>query len=317
MNVVAPCVVLDNLPCSSKKELTDVGRSLLRQKNGTVVFRQKFTQQGFTLVELIMVIVLLGVMAVGVSSFIGLSTQTYINVAQRDELVASARFAIERLNREVRNAVPNSIRINSNSTTQCLEFLPIVASTNYVDIAVAPEPASNTFTVIPFVDNNNNTYVINNNDVVVVYPLYPTDIYTDLTDNTGKIFGINAINTTAIPWVITLDHIVSGGIGDVFSQDSPNKRLYIANTPVSYCANNGNLIRYNNYNITANNYILPNGANSALMAENLATVSSLTPIFTIQPATLKRNAQVQIKLDFTQDGEHVIFANDIHLVNVP
>jgi len=285
------------------KLTANVGRSSLRQ------FR---AQQGFTLVELIMVIVLLGVMAVGITGFIGLSTQTFLKVSERDELVSSARFAVERLNREVRNAVPNSFRVNSNSSTQCLEFLPIVASTNYVDISVSPETASNTLTVIPFVDNNNNTYVLNSNDVVVVYPLYPTDIYTDITDNSGKIFGINAINTSAIPWVITLD---AGSY--LFTQDSPNKRLYIANKPVSYCVNNGQLTRYNNYNITNTTYITPNSANAVLMAENLAAVNVAKPVFTIQPPTLKRNAQVQIRFDFTRDGEHIEFANDIHLVNVP
>ncbi len=317
MNVVAPCVTRDNLPYSSKTEQAGVGRSLLRQKNSFVVSRQKCTQQGFTLVELIMVIVLLGVMAVGISGFIGLSTQTYINVAQRDELVASARFAIERLNREVRNAVPNSVRINSNSSTQCLEFLPIVASTDYVDIAVAPEPASDTLTVIPFVNHNNNAYILNSGDIAIVYPLYSSEIYGDLTNHIGKVFGISSINTTAVPWIITLDHVVVGGVGNLFAQDSPNKRLYIANTPVSYCVNNGKLIRYDNYNIVANSYVEPSNASPALMAENLAAVSSSAPIFTIQPATLKRNAQVQIKLGFTQNDEHVIFANDIHLVNVP
>ena len=326
-NFVAPRITRDNQQ-QSKIAHTSVGWRMRHEcppnlshhivvggqnAHPTKLAFQPSLQQGFTLVELIMVIVLLGIMAVGISGFIGLSTQTYINVAQRDELVASARFAVERLNREVRNAVPNSFRVNSNSSTQCLEFLPIVASTTYIDIPVAPEIASNTFTVIPFVNNNNNTYVLNINDVVVVYSLYSTDIYTNLTDNIGKVFGLKAINTTAVPWVISLDHTA----GDVFSADSPNKRLYIANKPVSYCINNGNLTRYSDYNIIASSYIVPTNANSALMAEKLAPISNITPIFTIQPATLKRNAQIQIRLDFIRDGEHIIFANDIHLVNVP
>ena len=89
--------------------------------------------KGFTLIELVTVIVLLGIMATGIGGFITLSTQTFVNVSERDELLASARFAIERLNREVSNAVPNSIRIATDidSNRQCLEFMPIQASTSY------------------------------------------------------------------------------------------------------------------------------------------------------------------------------------------
>jgi MSHA biogenesis protein MshO len=60
---------------------------------------------GFTLIELVMVILLLGILAAGVTSFIGLSTQTYLNVTERDEIISTARFALERLNREVRNSL--------------------------------------------------------------------------------------------------------------------------------------------------------------------------------------------------------------------
>ena len=83
---------------------------------------------GFTLLELIIVIVLLGVMSVGISGFITLSTQTYLNVSERDKLLSSARFAVERLNREIRNSVPNSIRITPItllSTQQCLSLIHI------------------------------------------------------------------------------------------------------------------------------------------------------------------------------------------------
>ena len=100
---------------------------------------------GFTLMELIIVIIIMGVMSVGIAGFIKLSTQTYLNVTERDELLANARFAVERLNREVRNALPNSIRTDNNVTTNCLEFVPIKTSTVYTQIAVAPEPITTTF----------------------------------------------------------------------------------------------------------------------------------------------------------------------------
>ena len=111
---------------------------------------------GFSLIELIVVIVILGILATGISTFISFGTQVYTDATDREKIISSARFAIERLNREIRTAVPNSIRINDNGSTgiitakQCIEFTPIVLSTIYTDIAVAPEPASNKIEVISF-----------------------------------------------------------------------------------------------------------------------------------------------------------------------
>ena len=66
---------------------------------------------GFTLVELVMVILLLGVMATFSSQFIGIGTQIYGDASRREQLMSDARFAMERLNREVRDAVPGSVRV--------------------------------------------------------------------------------------------------------------------------------------------------------------------------------------------------------------
>jgi len=64
--------------------------------------------RGFTLVELVMVILLLGVMATFTSQFIGIGTQIYGDASRREQLMSDARFALERLNRELRDAVPGS-----------------------------------------------------------------------------------------------------------------------------------------------------------------------------------------------------------------
>ena len=91
--------------------------------------------RGFTLMEMILVIIILGIMGAGISGFISLSTQSYLNATNRDELIGNARFVIERLSRELRNAVPNSIRVQSwaGNRLQCIQFTPIVASTVYTD----------------------------------------------------------------------------------------------------------------------------------------------------------------------------------------
>lgn len=59
--------------------------------------RQAQRQHGFTLIELILVITILGVISVSVAQVISLSAQIYITGAERNRLVSDARFIILRL----------------------------------------------------------------------------------------------------------------------------------------------------------------------------------------------------------------------------
>ncbi|HCM47676.1 MAG TPA: hypothetical protein DIS98_09280 [Colwellia sp.] len=267
----------------------------------------KRVQSGFTLMELIIVIIIMGVMSVGIAGFIKLSTQTYVNVTERDELLANARFAVERLNREVRNAVPNSMRVRSNGIIRCLEFVPIITSTIYTEIPVAPETAVNTLTVIPFQLPNTT------NHVVIVYPLNSAEVYQSHNVSSGKAFLISEY-----PESTTVDGLDIMKLANAvqFNEDSPTNRAYIFNTPVSYCLNGSTLIRYVGYDFNASQLLPPffvNGSNS-LMAENIDFSSSS---FTVFQASLRRNAVIQIKLNFTRDGEEMIFDNAIHIINIP
>ncbi|MFT5635936.1 MAG: MSHA biogenesis protein MshO, partial [Cognaticolwellia sp.] len=129
-------------------------------------------QQGFTLVELVTVIVILGVVATSITSFLRFGTKSYTDAADREALISTARFVIERLNREVRHALPNSIR-TIGADNQCLEFVPIDKSAIYLDIPVAPEPANNSVDVVMLADS-----LLPTTQYVAVYALNSNDIYS-------------------------------------------------------------------------------------------------------------------------------------------
>lgn len=80
-------------------------------------------QKGFTLVEMIVVIVITGIIAGIVAIFIQAPVQGYFDSARRAELTDIADTAVRRLARDVRMAVPNSVR-QSNCTMPCVEFIP-------------------------------------------------------------------------------------------------------------------------------------------------------------------------------------------------
>lgn len=277
---------------------------------------------GFTLMELIIVIIIMGVMSVGIAGFIKLSTQTYLNVTERDELLANARFAVERLNREIRNALPNSMRVDNiiisgEVVGQCLEYVPIVTSTVYTEIAVAPESAANTLTVIPFKISATVDYACADcGDVVMVYPLDITEVYQDHNNTSGKGFEIANYPATSISEI----ELKQTG---TFAEESPTQRAYIVNSPISYCIDGTTekITRYANYGFTAAQELPPNivtspALKSSLMAQNTSFNENDLP-FSVTPPSLQRNAVVQIKLNFVRGLEEVVFDNAIHINNIP
>jgi MSHA biogenesis protein MshO len=82
-------------------------------------------QRGFTLVELIIVMVLVGVIAGILVLQIRPAMQSYLAIRQRANLTSQADAALRRILWEVRTAVPNSLRYTvDGAPNQCIEFVP-------------------------------------------------------------------------------------------------------------------------------------------------------------------------------------------------
>ncbi|WP_281559619.1 type II secretion system protein [Thalassomonas sp. RHCl1] len=279
---------------------------------------------GFTLIEFVIVIILLGIMAAGIGGFVTLSTQTFVNVSERDELLASARFAIERLNREVSNAVPNSIRIKTDSDTnqQCLEYIPVKASTTYTRI---PELGSSglTMDVIPIKTSTGEFFEcgIFCPSAITVYPLDSSEVYIDVNNNplptSGQTAGIKELDIPSPEdsdlWVVTLKGDEPPGF--TFTRTSPTQRAYIFDDPVAYCVDNNRLLRYEGHGISQNQDLVP-PTPSVLMAENIVDIDAGDLPFSLEAPTLQRNALVKLKLTFERDDEQIVFDHAIHLKNV-
>lgn len=78
-------------------------------------------QSGFTLVEMIIVIVITGIIAGIVAMFIKAPVQGYVDSARRAELTDIADTAVRRMARDIRTAVPNSVRLTGSTV---VEYLP-------------------------------------------------------------------------------------------------------------------------------------------------------------------------------------------------
>lgn len=252
---------------------------------------------GFTLVELVTVIVILGILALGTVSFIGDSSRGFASTVARTELASEARFLVDRLARELRNALPGSVRVSGS----CLEFVPVVAASRYVTLPVATPATS--FRAVP----------------VEPLPLPATARVAVFPDGSAY--------TLASPGAISPVVTVAPGAGNEvtvdlaaphrFASESPGRRFFVVTDPVSYCLDGGALYRYIDYGFAAAQPgpgTLPAGLpGRALMLEQLTSAAP----FTVSGATLTRNAVVGLDLALARDGDAVRIEHLVQVRNVP
>lgn len=93
--------------------------------------QQQLRQGGFTLVEILMAITILGIVAGVVSVFIVSPVKAYFSTANRAQLTDAADGALRRITRDVGSALPNSLRSTSGGSNACVEFIPTLAGGRY------------------------------------------------------------------------------------------------------------------------------------------------------------------------------------------
>ena len=273
---------------------------------------------GFTLVEMVTVILILGILVVGVSSFIIFGTRIFVESSSVDQVLSQSRFAVERMTRELRSALPNSVRLNSDSLTyQCVEFVPIEASTTYLAMPIIPAAAASTGIVIL----DNTASAIRVNQFAWIYPLVDADVYSSARQKRAQI--------KTPPLTLANQVTLTFTAPTRFAEASPRQRIYFGSSPVSYCFEKGpsgnelQLLRYAGYSFNA---IQPNPAampatmgTGVLMAQSVANVlnngADLPLILT--PSSLVNNAMVHLQPRFNVNGETFQYRHQVQVINVP
>jgi len=265
---------------------------------------------GFTLIEMVTVILILGIIVVGISSFVVFGTRIFVESSAVDQVLSQSRFGIERMTRDIRRAVPNSMRVltATDGSYQCLELLPISASTSYIDAPFFPQPVQNTLTAIKSVRS------INAAQSVLIYPLTASEVYNP-QGLTAKRFLVQSVAESGDLLTITLTQSIR------FTEASPLKRLYVAQSPLSYCfintAGNVDLRLYQQYGYKAVQPSPADMGNGVLMAQNITNTLTINPAIILTPATLVTNAIVHLQPRFRVNGETFQYQHQVQVMNVP
>lgn len=87
-------------------------------------------KSGFTLVEMIISMLLMSILVVGVSMLIAKPMEAYARASTQQRLYQQGEYLLNRITRDVQNAVPNSIRISALGG-DFLELVPVLAAVRY------------------------------------------------------------------------------------------------------------------------------------------------------------------------------------------
>jgi MSHA biogenesis protein MshO len=304
-------------------------------------------QCGFTLVEVIIAIVIMAIISIGLVKFITDSSTGYVTTAARNQISAAGRAAIDRMSTELRNATPGSIRIEPDvphavtdidayAGDQCVEFIPVLAATTYIDPAFRPAAHKTSFDVVDFVPSQ----VGQNGLYAVIYPTSEADLY-DVTfgpgNETRAIARVNVTNGV----VSNTDTLTYSRLSDDaayshrFRRQSPVQRLFLTEQPVSYCITGSKLYRYTNYGFTDDQLlpVRPNGTCAATclpdstagegrwlvsdQVDNSGLTGASGQAFNWLVASRRRNGVLQIELNFARKGQEVRLNHEVMQQTTP
>ena len=288
-------------------------------------------QHGFTLVELVMVVAIAGIIAATLVVFFRPAMENYLASRARADLTDQAETALRRMVRDMRVAVPNSIRTPGSL---CVELIPTSTGGRYrggpdtVNDAAsctaatcsAPLDSSQATTVFDVLSPLSSVPAVG--DWVVVGNQNPSDVYAGV--NRAAI--ASAVTTPAAAFgrhriSITSTQMPVGYDGGRFSVVPNAQRavFYVCSGADGTLDASGNgkgtLARVMNYGFNA---AYPTACPAAANGDVMATrVRSCTFVYDPNQGATQQNGFVWMELDVARNNESAHLALGAHVSNAP
>lgn len=284
--------------------------------------RRRCPSRGFTLVELVVTLLLFGLMAATLVVFFRPAFDSWMATRQRAALAATADQAMRRLLRDVRVAVPNSIRTPG---TDCFELVPTSAggryrlaedSVNGASAAVDPALATSSFDVLSPLSATPAP-----GDWVVVDNQNPGDVYSGA--NRSAITAVSVPAATAGRHRLAINPLqfplgYDGGRFGVVP-DSQQAVFYVCSGASTTLDANGDapgvLVRLKRYGFNA---AAPTACPATTGGDVLATgLRSCRFLYNANQGATQQSGFLSVQLEFTRRGETASLVFGAHVANVP
>jgi MSHA biogenesis protein MshO len=279
--------------------------------------------EGFTLIELVITIAVGSVVVAFMAMFIVMPMNAYTAQTRRAALVDASDSALRFMARDLRSALPNSVRTAASGSITALELLATADGARYQDNGPVSNPAlaldftqpDGAFaTTVPFTQLSlpwsSNAYYLS---------IYNVGVPGANAYNLANVITPAGTTITISAGASANQNLVTMSPAFQFSYGSPEKRVYLVSGPVSYLCDTsaGTLTRYTGYAIqstepTSAATLTGAGATSALVASNVSACS-----FTYSAGTAQRNALATLEIQITQSSESVQLLNEVQVVNAP
>ncbi|CAN7427414.1 prepilin-type N-terminal cleavage/methylation domain-containing protein [Massilia sp. LjRoot122] len=287
--------------------------------------------RGFTLVEAVLVIVIIGIIGAIVAVFIRAPVQGYVDTAARAAATDEADLALRRMARDLRLALPNSVRVNDEGSA--VEFLLTRTGGRYLTM----DDDVDKFPVLDFDNETNRSFTavggtmrrIEKGDFIVVYNVGggAADLESDAYQYSSGAKGRNIERVAAVDYASPDNPIVTMDSNPFATQTmpmrSPSDRFQVVTGPVSYACeplqNGGNeLVRYWDYAISPGQNAPPKGKpQRAVIASHVADCSQ---IFRYGSDATRRSALVILNLALRvgEDSDALVrLVSQVHVDNTP
>jgi len=265
-------------------------------------------QTGFTLIELTIVILLLGIVGMFSSRFISSNVVLYQTSVNQNERLNDARFAFNRMDKELDSAVAFSLRVNGDNT--CIDFVPFTAAGQYLGNVVGQATMSLIMDQQTRLNAGTNTF----KDQYVSVLTTDSDDFYSLPTASSPSSVAQIASYVASSGANPTQAEVTFASGDRLIRDSLVSRYFIAENKVQYClVEIGNSMRLfrNEGALSVPGYSLDK---RALMADNLSTDSTMI----LSPASRFRNAILDLNFGFkVRDDSVIYFDHQLVMSNVP
>lgn len=279
--------------------------------------------KGFTLVELVVVIAITGIVASMVAVFLPYPINAYVDTVRRAELSENADTTLRRLARDIRTALPNSVRVVAVGSSTYLEFIPTMGGGRYRLYPTSTgggdyldfDTADSSFDVLGPVP------VYSGEAYVAVFNLgagSASDAYAG--SNRSKVSTSNTdatlVSTDSSPHTVKFSSIA-------FPAPSPSSRFHIVGLPVTYvCSPNsatpasGTLTRYAGYAFSSTQPTPPTGVSAQLAVGNVAECD-FDYDEVVSSGIHTRTGLITLRLRLEEGGESVRLVHQMQVVNAP